>query len=217
MHIPDGFLTTPVIVGTYAISGGTLWSVRKKVSEQFREQTTVKLAMLAAFIFVAQMINIPISGGTSGHLLGGFLAALFVGPYPAMFIMSLVLTVQMLIFQDGGLTALGANILNMGIVGAGGGYLIFLFLNKIGLNGERSPFMESVAVFIAAWFSVELGALLCGLELGLSGLAGVKLTMGIMGSVHALIGLLEGVMTMFIYRAIQSLRPDLIYANSLNR
>ena len=210
MHIPDGFLNTPVIVGTYGISGSALWVIRKKVTRQFREQTTVMLAMLAAFIFVAQMINIPISGGTSGHLLGGFLAALFVGPYAAVFIMALVITVQMLLFQDGGLTALGANILNMGIVGVFAGYGMFLFLDRI-LGWKHSHIARLVAVFVAAWLSVVAGAALCGLELGLSGLARLSVTVEIMTGVHLLIGLIEGVMTLLIYRAILTLRPDLVY------
>ncbi len=174
------------------------------------------MAMLAAFVFVAQMINIPITGGTSGHLLGGFLTALFLGPYTATLIIALILFVQMLIFQDGGLTALGANILNMGIVGVGSSYLLYSLLEKINGSFVGSRLFRLASIFLAAWVSVVAGAIFCGVELGLSGLAEVKITVGLMGGIHALIGLIEGIMTVFIYEAVQMIRPDLIYAVKKN-
>lgn len=211
MHIPDGLLNAPVVATTYTVSAGGLVLVWQKVKKQFDQQTVPAIAMLAAFIFVAQMINIPISGGTSGHLLGGMLAALLVGPYASILILSLVLLVQMLLFQDGGLTALGANILNMGFTGAGGGYLVFSFLNKLNGHSRFSGLFTTITVFLAAWCSVEFGAILCGLELGFSGLAAPQITVSVMSGVHALIGLLEGVMTLLIYESVRMVRPDLIY------
>ncbi len=211
MHIPDGFLSTPVIVTTYGASAAGLAYVWQKTKRQFDQQTIPRTAMLAAFIFVAQMINIPVTGGTSGHLLGGLLAALLIGPSAAVFIMALVLIVQMLIFQDGGLTALGANILNMGIIGVGLGYFSFTYLNKITRYFAKRRFLTAASIFLAAWISVESGALLTGVELGLSGVANIKVAVGLMTGVHALIGLLEGIMTTFIFEAVRAARPDLIY------
>jgi cobalt/nickel transport system permease protein len=213
MHIPDGFLSTPVIAATYSISVSSLAIIWHKIKAQFSTQSVPRIAMLAAFLFVAQMINIPISGGTSGHLLGGFLAALLVGPYAGIFIIAIVLMVQMLIFQDGGLTAWGANVLNMGLAGAGGGYLLFFIINRYFKVTERSHLLSSAFIFLGAWLSVEFGALFCGLELGLSGLAGMNYTVGVMVSVHAVIGILEGVLTVFIFEAVQAIRPDLVYFN----
>jgi len=174
------------------------------------------MAMLAAFVFVAQMINIPITGGTSGHLLGGFLTALFLGPYAATFIIALILFVQMLIFQDGGLTALGANILNMGIIGVGSSYFFYYLLGKLNGPFSKSRLFRLGIIFLAAWISVVAGAVFCGVELGLSGMARVKITVGLMAGIHALIGLIEGIMTVFIFEAVQMIRPDLIYAVKKN-
>lgn len=212
MHIPDGFLSTPVIITTYGISGGGLVLVWNRVKRQFSQMAAPRIAILAAFIFVAQMINIPISGGTSGHLLGGFLAALFVGPYAATFIIALVLLVQMLIFQDGGLTALGANILNMGIVNIGVSYLTYGLLSRFGRRWGKDGARHYLVIFVSAWLGVEAGAVLCGVELGLSGMARTEITVGLMAGVHALIGVLEGVMTVLICRAVRAVRPDLIDA-----
>ena len=213
MHIPDGFLSLPVVAGTYATSAGGLVVIWKRVWRRFNQQTVPHLAMFAALIFVAQMINIPISGGTSGHLLGGFLAALVLGPAASMFIMFLVLTVQMLLFQDGGVTALGANFLNMGLVGVGASYLFYRLLEKVKPRFFPAGVYQSVSIFVAGWFSVVIGAFFCGVELGLSGLADLSTVVSLMVSVHALIGLLEGTLTLFIFKTIQSIRPDLIYIN----
>ncbi len=212
MHIPDGFLTTPVAATTYAVTGGSLLYIWGKVRKQFNEQTVPRLAVLAAFIFVAQMINVPVAGGTSGHLLGGFLAALLVGPYAAVFIIALVLTVQMFIFQDGGLTALGANILNMGILGIMGSYLFYTIFTRLGRRFFERRWFRLLAIFLGAWISMEISALFTGIELGLSNMAKTTTVVGLMTSVHALIGLLEGTLTVLIINGIQSIRPDLLYS-----
>ena len=213
MHIPDGFLNTPVIVTTYTLSSGYLIYFWQKVKKQFNEQSVPKIALLAAFIFVAQMINIPISEGTSGHLLGGFLAASLLGPFASVFLISLVLVVQMFVFQDGGLTALGANILNMGIAGVCGSYLFFKIISKLEVQFFQKNQLILFNIFMSAWLSVEIGAILCGIELGLSGFADWKIVVGLMSGVHAIIGVLEGILTVFIYQAIRHIRPDLIYIN----
>jgi cobalt/nickel transport system permease protein len=217
MHIPDGFLTTPVIVSTYIGSSTTLVFIWKKILKQFNQQSIPKVAILAAFIFITQMINIPIAGGTSGHLIGGFLATLLVGPYTAIFIISLVLTVQMLIFQDGGLTALGANIFNMGIAGIYLSYFVYIFSRKLLKKYLDNLVVHLTLIFICSWLYVEIGAILCGIELSISGLADWKLAVSFLFGIHALIGILEGIMTILIYKALQQIRPDLVYLSNLKQ
>jgi cobalt/nickel transport system permease protein len=217
MHIPDGFLTTPVIFTTYLGSSTTLVFIWKKILEQFNQQSIPKVAILAAFIFITQMINIPIAGGTSGHLIGGFLATLLVGPYTAIFIISLVLTVQMLIFQDGGLTALGANIFNMGIAGIYLSYFVYMFSLKFLKKYLDNLVVHLTLIFICSWLYVEIGAILCGIELSISGLADWKITVSFLFGIHALIGILEGIMTILIFKALQQIRPDLVYLSNLKQ
>jgi cobalt/nickel transport system permease protein len=217
MHIPDGFLTPSVIATTYIFSGTTLALIWKKVRKQFYQQSIPKVAILAAFIFITQMINIPISGGTSGHLLGGFLAALLVGPYAAIFILSLILIIQMLIFQDGGLTALAANILNIGIAGISGSYLIYTIILRSFNTYFNKKSQKLLVIFLCAWLSVEIGAVFCGIELSLSDLADWKITVSLMAGIHALIGILEAIMTILIFQAIYQIRPDLIYSQISNK
>ncbi|GAB4366204.1 MAG: energy-coupling factor ABC transporter permease [Calditrichia bacterium] len=211
MHIPDGLLDIPVSTATSFISAGSLFLIWRKLKKQFTQHSVPQMALLAAFIFVAQMINIPVSGGTSGHLLGGLLAALLLGPFTGIFIMSLVIMVQALFFQDGGITALGANILNIAIAGTGSGYLVYNYLSKRIKKSTASDFPGMVILFFAAWLSVEVGAVLCALELSLAGSVPWKLAVGLMSTVHALIGFLEGLLTLFIFKAVRSIRPDLIY------
>ncbi len=185
--------------------------VWQRVRKQFDEKAAPQIAMLAAFIFVAQMINIPISGGTSGHLVGGMLAALLLGPFAGILVLALVLTVQMLLFQDGGLTALGANIFNMAFAGIGIGYIFYRFLEKLRIRFFPSRLFRTLIIFLAAWLSIESAALFAAGEMGFSGLADMRLLLGLMGSVHALIGILEGIMTVLIFEAVSSIRSDLVF------
>jgi len=195
MHIPDGILSVPVLAGTWAISATALsWAARRSKKEL--DQSLVPLAGVAgAFIFAAQMIQIPIPvvAGTSGHLLGGTLLALLLGPAPAILVMAAVLTVQCLLFQDGGLLALGANLLNMAVTGPLVGYGTYRLLRP--LTGR---FHLVIAAGLAAWTSMVAGALLAGLELGLSSPIRVTVAMWALGGVHAAIGLIEATVTAVI-------------------
>ena len=116
MHIPDGFVNIPVAAATYVASGGSLAYAVRRTNEELGEKQVPLMGVMGAFIFAAQMLNFPVAGGTSGHLIGGALAAILLGPWAGMLIMASVLIVQALIFQDGGLVALGANVFNMGVV-----------------------------------------------------------------------------------------------------
>ena len=165
------------------------------------------MGVMSAFIFAAQMINFPVIGGTSGHLLGGVLAVVLLGPYAGAVVLTCVLIVQCLIFQDGGLTALGANIFNMSIVGTMGGYFIYRIISRI-WEGNRGIIMGTA---IASWFSVVAASAFCAMELGISGTSPLKIVLPAMVGVHMLIGIGEAVITIIVVKFILQVRPDLIY------
>jgi cobalt/nickel transport system permease protein len=160
----------------------------------------------AAFVFAAQMLNFPVAGGTSGHLLGGVLAAVLLGPGAAAIVLACVLTVQALLFSDGGVLALGANIFNMSFIGAVVGYAIYRAARKVlpGLRGRIT------AVFFAAWLSTVLASVTCAGELAWSGRLPPEVVFPVMISVHALIGIGEGLITSLVILAIARTRPDLL-------
>ena len=186
MHIPDGLLSTPVIAGTYLLTGATVLYASKKVKEEVDEEKLPLLGLMAAGIFVAQMVNFPVMAGVSGHLLGASLVAMLFGPYSAILVMTSVLIIQTFLFGDGGITALGANILNMGIIGAFVGFYLYKWL---------SPISKTLASFAAGWISVELGALMASIEVGLSGIVPFLPFLKLMLTYHAVIGIIEGVLT----------------------
>jgi cobalt/nickel transport system permease protein len=163
------------------------------------------MGVMAAFIFAAQMLNFPVVGGTSGHLLGGVLAAVLLGPWAGAIVIAVVLVVQCLIFQDGGLTALGANILNMSFVGTMGGWAVFVLLKlALGKKGVLA------AVAVAAWISVIMASAACALELALSGTVAAAVVFPAMLGIHALIGIGEAVITTLAVSFVLKTRPDLM-------
>ncbi len=186
MHIPDGLLSTPVIASTYLLTGATVLYASKKVKEEVDEERLPLLGLMAAGIFVAQMVNFPVMAGVSGHLLGASLVAILFGPYSAILVMTSVLIIQTFLFGDGGITALGANILNMGIISAFVGFYLYKWL---------SPINKTLASFAAGWISVELGALMASIEVGLSGIVPFLPFLKLMLTYHAVIGIIEGVLT----------------------
>ena len=206
MHIPDGFLSTGTWVSTWVISAGGLGLCISKASRTLKDKVVPLMGVMSAFVFAAQMLNFPVAGGTSGHFLGGVLAAILLGPFAAAIVLAVVLMVQCLIFQDGGLTALGANIFNMSFVGAVGGYFMYRFLNS--MLGKKK-IIASVA--IAAWASVVLASAVCSLELVVSGTASFRVVFPAMISVHALIGIGEAVITCLVFSFVLKVRPDLVY------
>ena len=203
MHIPDGFLSPPVFISGWAISLGVLSYSQKKVRQYLKDKMVPLMGVMAAFIFAAQMLNFPVLGGTSGHLLGGVLAAVTLGPYAGAIVLSLVLFVQCLIFQDGGLSALGANIFNMAIIGTILSYYLYILLRK--------AMPRLVAIFLTSWLSVVMASFFCALELGLSETSPFKVALPAMLFVHFFIGIGEAMITVLVLSFIFKVRPDLIY------
>jgi cobalt/nickel transport system permease protein len=165
------------------------------------------MGIIAAFIFVAQMLNFPVLAGTSGHLLGGLLAAILLGPHGGAIILAVVLVVQCLVFQDGGITTLGANILNMSIVGSIGGYHVYKILRKI-MPGRKGLYIGSA---LAAWLSIVIASAMCALQLAFSGISPLRIVLPAMVVVHIFIGIGEAIITTLIIKFVVTTRPDLIY------
>ena len=207
MHIPDGFLNTATSVAAWAASAGSLGYAVRRVRRELDERQIPLLGVTAAFIFAAQMINFTVIGGTSGHLLGGALAAILLGPWAGMLVLTSVLAVQALLFQDGGLLALGANVLNMAVVGVLLGWVVYSGLRRL-LGGKTWGMM--VSGFAAAWISVVSASILAAAELAVSGTSPWGLVMPAMGAVHALIGVGEGLITVAVLAFLRSTRPDLL-------
>ncbi|MCX5657001.1 MAG: energy-coupling factor ABC transporter permease [Candidatus Omnitrophica bacterium] len=212
MHIPDGFLAANVWAPAWIFSIGGLAFCIRKTKELLKERMIPLMGVVSAFIFAAQMLNFPVIGGTSGHLLGGVLAAVLVGPYAAAVCLSCVLIVQCLIFQDGGVAALGANIFNMSIMGTLGGYLVYRIITKI--SGGSKGLVFGIAA--ASWFSVFIAASFCAFELAISGTSPLKVVLPAMVGIHSLIGIGEAIITVLVVSFVLKVRPDLIYKNTGN-
>ncbi|RME81691.1 MAG: cobalamin biosynthesis protein CbiM, partial [Caldilineae bacterium] len=180
LHIPDGFLSVGVAICFWAISLVFILVGTRRVQRSFDERLIPLMGIMAAFIFAAQMINFPVAGGTSGHLLGGALAAILLGPWAGMLAMTAVVVVQALLFQDGGLLVMGANIFNMGILTALVGFGIYRSF------AGASVRLQMVAIGLAAWLSVMAAALTTSLQLWLSGTSALRLVVPAMMGVHAL-------------------------------
>jgi len=204
MHIPDGFLSLAVSSICWAITAIIIGLAISKTNKSLGERQIPLMGVMAAFIFAAQMINFPVAGGTSGHLLGGALAAIVLGPWAGMLVMTAVIAVQALLFQDGGLVVMGANILNMGLVTVAVGYGLY----RSTLN--RSKNFKLTVAGIASWLSVMTGALLTSLQLWLSGTSDLQIVIPAMLGVHALIGLGESLITVAALSFIFQTRPDLL-------
>jgi cobalt/nickel transport system permease protein len=209
MHIPDGFVDLKTVVATSVISAGGLGASIYKVKKIFKAKTIAEMGVLAALIFALQMINFSIPGGTSGHLLGGALSSIIVGPFGGSIILSVVLIVQALIFNDGGITALGTNIFNMAIIGVFSSYLIYRLIRKI----SKSRLVFYIAIAFASWFSVVFASFFAAFELGISGTYSMIITLKAMVLIHMVIGLGEAIITTSIIAFIDRIRPDLILAN----
>ncbi len=208
MHIPDGFLDVPVSLLTYVISGAVLTLAVVKSRADLDDKTAPLAGLTAVFIFAAQMINFPVASGTSGHLLGGALAAVLVGPWVGMLVVTVVLVVQALLFADGGLTALGANVLNMAIVATVVGWVVF----RLGLKVVKSRSGAAVVAGVAGFVSVPASAMAFVVEFAVGGTAPVSLTAvaAAMGGVHLLIGIGEGEITGLVVAAVLASRPDIV-------
>ena len=209
MHLPDGFVSTGINAATYVASAASCGVAALRAKRSLGDAQVPLLGVTAAFVFAAQMLNFPVAAGTSGHFLGAMLCAVLLGPLNACLVMALVLAVQCLLFADGGLTALGTNIFNMGVVGGIGCYGVFGFLARV-LPKTRTGFLAATA--IASWTSVVAASVFCSLELGFSGTAPLGIVLVSMVGVHALIGIGEALITTSALSLMLAVRPDLVRA-----
>ncbi|MFD8567606.1 energy-coupling factor ABC transporter permease [Streptomyces sp. NPDC057694] len=210
MHVPDGFINAPVSAAAGVVAAGAVAVSLRGARRELDERTAPLAGLVAAFIFAVQMLNFPVAAGTSGHLLGGALAAILVGPYTGVLCVSVVLLMQGVLFADGGLTALGVNITDMAITTTVVAYLVFRGLVKLLPRGRRSI---TVASFVAALLSVPAAAVVFTLVYAIGGTADVsigKVATAMVG-VHVLIGIGEAVITALTVGAVVAVRPDLVY------
>jgi cobalt/nickel transport system permease protein len=207
LHIPDGFLTAPVALAGWLLAILFIALALRQTREQFDERRIPLMGVMAAFIFAAQAINFPVLGGTSGHLLGGALAAIVLGPWAAVLVMAAVIGLQGLLFQDGGLLVMGWNIVNMGVLTAFTGAAVYRLVRKW-LSDDRAGLIVGGAA--AAWLSVMAAAVATSLELAASGTSPLNIVLPAMLAVHALIGTGEAIITAGALLLIYSTRPDLL-------
>jgi cobalt/nickel transport system permease protein len=209
MHIPDGFLSLPVSLVTWVLAIGLIALCLNQVQAEYQERAVPLMGVCAAFIFAAQMINFPIPGGTSGHLLGGTLAGVLLGPWAGSLVMAVVFIVQATLFQDGGITVLGANITNMGLIGTFGGYYLYRTIRRtLGRDTWRGV---GIGTAVAAWTSVVVASILCAFQLALSGTIPLGVALTTMAGWHVLIGIGEALITVVAVSFIWRTRPDLLY------
>ncbi|GAB6985784.1 energy-coupling factor ABC transporter permease [Nocardioides pyridinolyticus] len=211
MHVPDGFLDAPTSAVTGAVAVAVVGVALVKARSELDDKTAPMAGLVAAFIFAVQMLNFPVGAGTSGHLMGGALAAVLVGPWTGILCVSVVLLVQSLLFADGGITALGTNIVLMAIATVLVGWVVFRLLQLV--LPKRLTLVPAQAG-IAAFVSVPAAALVFVLLYAVGGTAQIPLDTLVtaMFGVHTLIGIGEGVITGLAVGAIVAARPDLVYA-----
>ena len=209
MHIPDGFLSPEVAAGTAVVAAGAVGVGLRRASARLDDRVVPLLGVTGAFVFAAQMLNFPVAGGTSGHFLGAALATILLGPWLATLVLAVVLATQSFVFADGGISALGANVLCMGVCGAlaTGGLML--------LARRMLPRRRGVLLAVAgagAWLAVIAGASATALLLALSGTVPLGTVLPAMLSVHVVIGLGEAAITVAAVSALMATRPDLIGA-----
>jgi cobalt/nickel transport system permease protein len=206
MHVPDGLLDLKTASTTAFLSLSALTAALRRLRLGLPRRRIPLMGLAAAFLFTAQMLNFPVAGGTSGHLLGAVLATVLLDPSAAIVVMTSVLLIQCLLFADGGLLALGANVLNMAVVAVLAGHAVYRAVGRV-LPGRRGLL---VAAAFAAWCSTVLASICCAAELAWSGVAPWGLVFPAMATVHMLIGLGEAVITTLVLAAIMRARPDLL-------
>ncbi len=207
MHIPDGFIDTKTAITTGILSVAGLGMALRQVKSHMPQRNVPLMGLAAAFVFVAQMLNFPVAGGTSGHLMGAVLVSVLLGPSAAIIVMSSVLIVQCFLFADGGVLALGANVFNMAIAAPLLGYVIYFLVRRL-IGGERG---RIAAVAFAAWCSTVIASICCTGELAWSDTVSWNAGFPAMTNIHMLIGLGEGIITAFIIVAIGKTRPELLF------
>lgn len=211
LHTPDGFLTPAVSAVMWVLTAAILAYAVRRTNRTLDDRAVPLMGVTAAFIFAAQMVNFPVYPGTSGHLLGGVLAAVLLGPWAGSLVMASVVGVQALVFQDGGLIVLGANIFNMGIVGTLGGYALYRAIAAL-LGGEERG--RLVAAGVAAWVAVVVGAAAITVQLAVSGATELAVALPVILGLHALIGLGEAAITVAAIAFIANVRGELLHLRS---
>ena len=209
MHIPDGFLSTIVSILFWVISVLALAYALRRTAKDLGERQVPLMGVLAAAIFAGQMLNFSVTGGTSGHLLGAALATILLGPWPAVIVMTSVVSIQALVFQDGGLLALGANLFNMAIVGVAVAYFVYTSIRRL---APQKSWSAMVGGFVAAWSSIFIASLLAALQLAISGTSPANIAVPAMAGIHALIGVGEGLITVGALTFLFATRRDLLAA-----
>ena len=207
LHIPDGFVSAPVAGVGWVLAAAAIALAARRADKNLDERAAPLMGVMAAFIFAGQMINFPVAGGTSGHLVGGALAAILLGPWAAIIVMTAVVALQALLFQDGGLAALGVNTLNMAVISALVGWGVYRALQPL---REVHPVVPAIAAFAAAWLSVEAAAIATTLQLAASATSPLSVALPAMVGVHALIGVGEGLITLGALGLVRAARPDLL-------
>jgi cobalt/nickel transport system permease protein len=210
MHIPDGFIDIPTSTAFAALAATGVAISLRGAKSSLDEKTAPLAGLTATFIFAVQMLNFPVAAGTSGHLLGGALAAVLVGPYAASLALTVVLMMQGLLFADGGLTAIGLNVFNMSIIGVWVGYFVFTFAKR--LLPEKNASI-AVAALVGGFVSVPAAALGFVIEYAIGGTAtfSISAVASAMVGTHVLIGIGEGLITFFAVSAVMASRSDLVY------
>lgn len=215
MHVPDGFISAGTAVVTGVVSAGGVAYALKRGAAALGERQVPLVGLAAAFVFAVQMVNFPVGLGTSGHLIGGVLAAVLLGPWMALVVLAAVLLVQAVGFADGGITALGTNILLMGLIAGSGGFYLFRALAWM-LPRSRGGFLAATAV--TAWASVVIASVVCSLLIGPGGVFGagqLGTVLATMVGLHALIGIGEAAITTAVVAAVLATRPDLLATRDL--
>lgn len=206
LHIPDGFLSAPVSIAGWVVTVAAVAYAARQAERSMSDRAVPLMGVMAAFIFATQMMNFPVAGGTSGHLLGGALAAILLGPWAAVIVMTAVVALQALLFQDGGLVVMGANIFNMGILTIAVGWWTFRLLTPLARSGTAG---YAAAAGVAAWLSVEAAAVATALQLGVSGTSPLGVALPAMAGVHALVGIGEALITVAALSFIRVTSPGL--------
>jgi len=207
MHVPDGFLSTLISIILWSISIISVAYALRRVGKDLGERQVPLMGVLAATIFAGQMLNFSVTGGTSGHLLGAAIATILLGPWGGVIVITSVVSIQALVFQDGGLLALGANIFNMAIVGVTVSYFVYTSLRKLFGDKSWAIFVSGAA---AAWSSIVIASLACALELAISGTSPANIAVPAMGGIHMLIGLGEALITVGALAFLYAARRDLL-------
>ena len=210
LHIPDGFLNLVVSLSFWALTALAVGMAISKTNKALGEKQVPLMGIMAAFIFAAQMLNFPVAGGTSGHFLGGALAAIVLGPWAGILVMTAVIAVQGLLFQDGGLLVMGANIFNMGVLTAMIGFGLYR-----SVSASANKTLKLAVAGVAAWLSTVAAALLTSLQLWISGTSSLQVVIPAMLGVHILIGIGEALITIAALTFIVQARPDLLEAEKV--